>query len=250
MKKILPLLAMLGLLASPTLAQDAKPAAINDAERAKIETVVKDLLVREPELIIQAAQRMQQREMEKQTAAAASGIKDNKKELLEDKNSPAAGASVKEADITIVEFFDYNCGYCKKVHPTTEQLIKEDKKIRLVYKQFPILGPTSLTGAQYAVAAGKQGKFLEFNEKLITLQDHVSEAALDKIATDLKLDLPKLKKDAASAETKAKIDADLELGRKVGVQGTPGFIIGDKLYPGAMELAMFKQIVAEARTKK
>lgn len=248
MKKFIAALALTALIAGPATAQ-TPAAAPTDAERTKIEQVVKDLLVKEPELVIQAAQRMQQREQEKQTAAASVGIKDSKKDLFEDSTSPTAGASAKDAKITIVEFYDFNCGYCKKAHATTEQLIKEDKEVRFVYKQFPILGPTSLTGAQYAVAAHKQGKFVAFNNAVLELQEPVSVAALDKIATDLKLDLAKLKKDAASAETKAKIDADLALGRKVGVQGTPGFIIGEKLYPGAMELGMFKQVANEAKTK-
>lgn len=251
MKKLLLSLGLAAtFIAGQAHAQAAMSAApLSDAQKTQIEQVVKDLLNREPELIMQAAQRMQQREQQKQLDIAKTGIKEHQKELFEDKGSPADGASVKDADVTIVEFFDFNCGYCKKAHTTVEQLIKEDKKVRVVYKQFPILGPTSLTGAQYAVAAAKQGKYIDFHEALLNSHDQVSQEGLEKLATSLKLDLNKLKADAAGDEVKKRITDDLELGKAVGVQGTPGFVIGDKLYPGAMDIATMKQVVADARKK-
>lgn len=244
MKKYL--LAALMLALPFTVAQQAKAAEMTTAQ---VEQVVRDLLDREPELIIKAAQNAQAKEQQKQLEAASVGIKDATKDLYQSK-SPATGASVKDADITIVEFYDYNCGYCKKAQATVKQLLAADKKVRFVFKEFPILGPTSLTGSQYAIAAGKQGKFVEFHDKLMESHDPVTEDELTKFGTELKLDVAKLKADANSAETKATIDTDLALGRKVGVQGTPGFVIGEKLYPGAMDLAMMQKIVADARAAK
>ena len=251
MKKLLLSLAVAAtFLAGNARAADMTPAPLSDAQKTQIEQVVKDLLVREPELVMQAAQRMQQRDQQKQLDMAKTGIKDHQKDLFDDKGSPAFGASAKDADVTIVEFFDFNCGYCKKSHPVVSQLMAEDKKIRIIYKQFPILGPTSLTGAQYAVAAAKQGKYKEFHDALLDSHEPVSQDGLDKLAASLKLDMDKLKKDAAGDETKKRISDDLELGKAVGVQGTPGFVIGDKLYPGAMDLATMKQVVADTRAKK
>ena len=224
-------------------------AAHAEMTKADVEQTVRDLLDREPEIIIKAAQNAQAKEQQKQLEAASVGIKDATKDLYQSK-SPTSGATVKDADITVVEFYDYNCGYCKKAQATVKQLLATDKKVRFVFKEFPILGPTSLTGAQYAVAAGKQGKFVEFHDKLMESHDPVTEDELLKFADDLKLNKDKLKADAASADIKAIIDADLALGRKVGVQGTPGFVIGDKLYPGAMDLAMMQKVVADARTAK
>ena len=243
MKKYL--LAAALFVAMPFMA----PPAHAEMTKAEVEQTVRDLLDREPELIIKAAQNAQAKEQQKQLEAASVGIKDSGRDLYQSK-SPATGASVKDADVTIVEFYDYNCGYCKKAQATVKQLLAADKKVRVVFKEFPILGPTSLTGAQYAMAAGKQGKFVEFHNKLMESHDPVTEDELAKFGADLKLDAAKLKADANSAETKAAIDADLALGRKVGVQGTPGFVIGDKLYPGAMDLAMMQKVVAEARAAK
>lgn len=256
MKKVVMLMAAL-MVTGPALAQGTAPApvavpngasAVDVADRAKIEMVVRQLLDKEPELVMQAAQKFQVREQEKQTAAAQGAIKENASALYNNKDDAVVGNA--KGDVTVVEFFDYSCGYCKRVHPTTVDLRTQDKGVRYVYKQYPILGPASLLAAQAAVAAQLQGKFEPMHEALINNKEPLTEAKLDQIAAGIKgLDAAKLKTEMKGAEVQRRITASLELGRKVGVNGTPGFIIGDQLYPGAMELDSFKQIVAGARKK-
>lgn len=254
MKKGLMILAA-SLLVSPAYATEAKidPVAvptpksnIDTAERSKIEVVVRELLDREPELVMKAAQKFQEQAQQAQQKQAQASIKDNADALYKNKDDAVAGNP--KGDITVVEFFDYSCGYCKRVHPTTVQLREQDKGIRYVYKQYPILGPGSLLASQAAVAAQLQGKFDPMHEALITNKEPLTEAKLDTIAAGIKgLDVAKLKSDMKGVEVARRINASLDLGRKVGVNGTPGFIIKDTLYPGAMELDGFKQIVATAR---
>lgn len=252
------LTAILFVSGAPAFAQDTKAPApvapavapsVPDAERLKIETIVKQLLQREPQIVMDAAQNYQAKQREIEMAKAAGAIKENSAKLNNDPNSPVSGNP--KGDVTVVEFFDYNCGYCKRAHPTTTQLKKEDTNVRYVYKQFPILGPTSLTAAQAAVAAHLQGKFEAMHDALMNNKEPLSESVIDKMAGEIKgLDVAKFKKDMAGDEVRKRIDADLELGRSVGVQGTPGFVIKDQLHPGAMDIAQFKKLVAEAREAK
>lgn len=257
MKKFFLLAAGLLVLA-PTgfaTAQERAPApvapplsagTIDVAERQKIETVIRELLDREPELVMRAAANFQQREQIQQQKRAEAAVKENSAALYNNKDDAVAGNP--KGDVTVVEFFDYSCGFCKRVHPTVKQLLAEDKNVRYVYKQFPILGPSSLLAAQAATAAQLQGKFTPVHEALITNKEPLTEAKLDSLLSGIKgLDIAKLKADMKGAEVQRRIDATLELGRKLGVNGTPGFIINDKLYPGAMDLNTFKELLAEAR---
>lgn len=255
MKKTLVILAA-ALIAVPALAQDkmapvAPPIpnmSVSVEERSKIEVVVRDLLQKEPELVMKAAQRFQEQQQMEQQKQASASIKDNGDALYRNKEDAAVGNP--KGDVTIVEFFDYSCGYCKRVHPTVTQLRTDDKNIRYVYKQYPILGPASLLASQAVTAAQLQGKFDPMHEALITSREQLTEAKLDTIAAGIKgLDVAKLKTDMKGADVQRRINASLELGRKVGVNGTPGFIINDQLFPGAMGLEDFKKIVADARKK-
>lgn len=257
MKKGLMILAAT-VFVVPAVAQDKAPApvappiptvTIDVSERSKIEVVVRELLDREPELVMKAAAKFQEQQQQQQQKQAAVSIKESGDALYKNKDDAVVGNA--KGDVTVVEFFDYSCGYCKRVHPTTVQLRKEDKGVRYVYKQFPILGPGSLLASQAAVAAQLQGKFEEMHDALITNKEPLTEAKLDGLAATIKgLDVAKLKTDMKGAEVARRINASLELGRKVGVNGTPGFVINDAMYPGAMDLDTFKKLVNEARTAK
>jgi protein-disulfide isomerase len=253
MKKLLALVAI-ATLAMPAFAQTpvAPPSGpalnVTVEERSKIELVVRDMLDREPELIIQAAQKFQMKQQQSQLAKAGESIRQNAQKLFNDAGSATAGNA--KGDVNVVEFFDYNCGYCKRAHTTTQQLIKDDKNLRYVYKQFPILGPTSLTAAQAAAAAHLQGKFVPMHDALMANKEPLSDAVIAKLGGSIKgLDVAKLKTDMNGDAVKKQIAADMELGRQLGIQGTPGFVVGDQLFPGAMDLEQFKKAVAEARAK-
>jgi len=182
-----------------------------------------------------------------QEEQAASAIKDNIAKLTS-KDSPSIGPD--DADVTIVEFFDYNCGYCKRALPDVQAIAASDKKVRFVFKEMPILGPTSGTAAQWALAAKRQDKYFEYHTALMEFKGQKEEKQLAKIAKDLGLDVEKMKKDASSDEVQAEIDADVELARTIGINGTPAFIVEETLYPGYIGEDGMVQAIKEAREQQ
>ena len=152
-----------------------------------------------------------------------------------------------EGDVTVVEFFDYQCPYCKLVEPAVEDLIKGDSKLRIVYKEFPILGPVSTYASRVALAAMKQGKYVEFHTAMMAAKGKITEDIVMKIAADAGLDLAKVKIDMNAPEIEKTIQHSYELADALGINGTPAFIIGDALLPGAADLATLKKAVTETR---
>lgn len=207
----------------------AQNGAFDGAQKEAIEGIIKDYLLENPKVIFDSIDAFRAQEEAQKQADAENAIKDNLKSLTGD-NSPSIGPA--DADVTIVEFFDYNCGYCKRALPDVQAIVETDKKVRFVFKEMPILGPTSLTAAQWAMAAQKQDKYFEYHSALMEFRGPKEEKQLEKIAKDLGLDVDQMKKDAKSSEIQAMIDADISLARKIGISGTPAFIVGETLYPG------------------
>ena len=148
-----------------------------------------------------------------------------------------------------IEFFDYNCGYCKKAFGDVAKLVDKDKKVRLILKEFPILSKGSEEAAKVALAAKMQGKYWEFHRAMLESQGQANEASALRVAEKLGLDMPRLKKDMASAEVKKEIEDTRKLATKMGIQGTPHFIVGDRIIPGAPEnlLELLNKHVGEVR---
>ena len=155
----------------------------------------------------------------------------NAKEIYRGENSSVAGDP--QGDVTVVEFFDYNCGYCKRGLPEVQRLIHDDKKVRFVFKELPILSKGSEEAARVALAAKRQGKYWEFHQALLGSKGQAHEATALKAAESLGLDMGKLKTDMASDEVKKELQGDLQLAKELGVNGTPHFLVGDKSIPGA-----------------
>lgn len=244
---------VIGLLPLSAIAADAPKAAptVSDAERTKIEGVVRDFLTqKEPEVVMKAVQEVQRRNEAENNKKIQKSVEENKDKLFNDPSSPFVGNA--KGDVTIVEFFDYQCGHCKKVGEGISKLISEDKNVKVVYKDFPILGSGSLIGAKAALAAAKQGKYEKLHAALLNSKERISDEVVEKIAKEAGLDAVKLKKDMADPEIEKALQANLELGASIGVRGTPMFFIGSEVYPGAMTLEQMKEAVAEARksTKK
>ncbi|NDC56793.1 MAG: DsbA family protein [Alphaproteobacteria bacterium] len=172
-------------------------------------------------------------------------IKDRWKDIYEDAEAPVTGNP--KGDVTVVEFFDYQCGFCKRAHEETEKVLAEDKNLRYVYKQFPILGPNSLLAAKAAVAAHKQGKFLPLHTAFMKHKLPLTEEEINKLAKDVGLDVDKLKQDMESEPVVAYVNKSRELAESLGGRGTPLFVIGDKTYPGAMGTDQIKEILAGIR---
>lgn len=241
---------LVGLLTIPAMAQDATPApAFTDSQKAAIEDVVRNLLTeKEPELVFKAAEIMQKRQQDQQLASSQKAVSDNKEKLYNDPTSPVLGNP--KGDVTIVEFFDYRCGYCKMAHEAVKKLLSEDKNVRYISKEFPILGPDSVTASKAALASVKQNKYAQFNSALLTLKAPLTEDLLFSTAKDVGLDVEKLKKDMQDPAIDAAIKANIELGQEIGARGTPTFIFGEQLFPGAIPLEQMKATIAEMRSKQ
>lgn len=215
---------------------------------ADVEEVIAKWIEANPEAIIKSVQNMQQKAMADRMKDAQKNIATKKDELFKDKSS--AQFSPSGYNVTIVEFFDYNCGYCKKAQATVEELLKEDKKVRVVFKEFPILGQASVEMSQVSIAVNlvDPSSYKKFHDALMTSNEKGKEGAL-KVAKMVGINMSKL--ESTLEKDKSKIEAiiqkNIALGSSIGVSGTPGFVIGEELIPGALELAAFKEKIAAAR---
>jgi protein-disulfide isomerase len=234
--------ALMLALAARAPAADAPP--LNDAQRAGIEGVVHDYLMKHPEVIIEAVQAYQDKIQADKDKAAKEEVAKRAQDLLHDPQTQVMGNA--KSDCTIVEFFDNQCPYCQANEPEIQKLLKQDGRVKLVLKEFPILGPTSLIASKAALASVKQGKYAEFHEALLSHKGHYDKAAVvDEIAKSVGLDMDKLHKDMDSPEIAQEIDRNLDLGRALDINGTPGFVIGDQIVGGASSVDELKKYVSD-----
>jgi protein-disulfide isomerase len=209
------------------------PSAFTPAQRKELETIIKDILLNNPEIMLEVQNALESKMDKIQAERMAVAIKDHATELFRPTASPVVG-NVK-GDVPVIEFFDYNCGYCKKALSEVSQLMDKDKKVRVIMKEFPILAKGSEEASRVALAAKMQGKYWEFHRAMLESQGQANEASALRIAEKLGLDMARLKKDTASAEVKKEIDDTRALATKMGIQGTPHFIVGDRIIAGAPE---------------
>lgn len=166
-------------------------------------------------------------------------------ELKEDGYSFVAGNP--DGDVTIVEFFDYRCGYCKQTFPEVMKAVEADGNIRLVLKEFPILGADSFLAAQAAIASIEQGKYLEFHTALMSSRGGLTMERIRSIATDVGLDLEKLEADMKMDAVRAVVEKNYALAKQLGISGTPAFVIGDEFIPGVISSEQMQALIAAAR---
>lgn len=235
------LLMALALIALPMSAG----AQTTPPDREAIEKIVRDYLLKHPEVIIEAVQELEKRQAMARDEAATQVIAQRKAELLNDPATPVVGNP--DGDVTIVEFFDYHCGYCKRAHPTMQSVVKGDSKLRIAYKQMPILTPNSRVAAAGALAAARQGKYAEMHNALMEARGELTKDRVMEIAAGLKLDTEKLAKDMAAPDIAQQIDKSLALAKALGIEGTPAFVIGNKVIPGAVDADTIRAAVAAAR---
>ena len=165
--------------------------------------------------------------------------------LLHDPNSPALGNP--GGAVTVVEFFDYRCPYCKQVHPAIQKLLDQDRKLRFVYKEFPVLGEQSDIAAHAALAARLQGRYEPFHNAMMAAKGQITEDQVYRIAGSIGLDVDRLKRDMTDPEIERALSANKSLAKALDLRGTPGFVIGDHIVPGAIDLDALKTMVADAR---
>jgi protein-disulfide isomerase len=182
-------------------------------------------------------------EHDKASAALAS----HRQEVFDDPNTPVGGNP--NGDVSLVEFFDYRCPYCKQVEPALEKLLGEDAKLRFVYKEFPVLGPDSVTASRAALAARKQGKYDAYRRAMMALKGQIDADAVFKVAGSVGLDVDRLKRDMTDPEIDKSLKANVKLADALDIRGTPGFVIGDDIVPGAISLDELKGMIDKARKK-
>ena len=201
-----------------------------------------------PEVIQQALQSLEVKRQKDEKLRIKQAIATHQEELLRDPASPVSGNV--NGDVTVIEFFDYRCGYCKRVASAVTQLQKDEPGVRVVYKDFPILGEVSVFGARAALAAREQGKHQAFHEALLASENELTEEEVLAIAQRVGLDVKKLEVGLQAPEWQAAIDRNRALAKLLGISGTPGFIVGSEVYSGTLELTGLKALVAKARTKR
>jgi protein-disulfide isomerase len=226
----------------------AHPAAAEDKTTnlpvAEIEKIVHDYLLRNPEVVYDAIQELQKRQAADEANRQRSMIVSQAKDIFENPADPVAGD--RDSKVAMVEFFDYHCGYCRAMQPSLETMMSQEGKVRFVFKEFPILGPDSVTAAKAALASQRQGRYLEMHQALMRAKD-LSMSGVMEVARDVGLDTKRLAKDMESPEVKAVIDRNLALAQTLGINGTPSFVVGDQLVPGAVPVAQLAQLIDKER---
>jgi protein-disulfide isomerase len=208
---------------------------------------IHDYIIAHPEVIVEALQKVQDQEQAAQAKSVSQLIQQNQSKLLHDAASPVMGNP--NGDVTLVEFFDYRCPYCKADAPQIAELIDKDPKVRVVMKEYPILGPASVFATKVALVAAKYGKYAAFHDAMFAFKGQLDDKKTLQIAHSVGLDPVKTKKEAEDPAIAAQIQDNLDLAKAVGVNGTPNFIIGDTLLPSALTLKDLQQLVASERSK-
>jgi protein-disulfide isomerase len=210
--------------------------------------IIEQYLLDHPEVIVKAVSRLQQKQAAAKDADFQATVTSQQQKLFNAPSSPVLGNP--KGDVTMVEFFDYKCPYCKRVAGDVIKLIDDDPNIRVVFKEFPILGPDSQVAALAALAANKQGKYSAFHKAAMEHRGAFTKDVVVQIGKDVGLDTDKLQSDMSDPALMAEIDANRAMAEKLGIEGTPGFIIGTQKVPGAITLDDMKQLVSKAREQK
>jgi protein-disulfide isomerase len=243
--RALPILAAAVLV--PAACRPAAADGFTPEQTKAIEAIVNDYLTKNPEVLTGALKKAEAELDRDADAKAAAAIGRNRRELYDDPQTPVGGNP--EGKVSLVEFFDYRCPYCKEMQPSIEKLAAEDKGLRLVYKEFPILGPVSVTAAHAALAAERQGKYEAFHRAMMAARGNITDATVFAVAKSVGLDVAQLKRDMQAPAVDAEVAANMKLADAVEVSGTPAFVIGDRLIPGEIDAAALKKLVADPGKK-
>ncbi|HEY7763639.1 MAG TPA: DsbA family protein [Aestuariivirgaceae bacterium] len=226
-------------------AQGAAAQEFSDQQKQEIEKLIKEYLISNPEVIKEAIQELERRQLQAANEAAKKTIGERAKEIYRAEEDLVLGNAAGE--VAVVEFFDYNCGYCKRAIPEIEKLIQSDKNVKVIIKEFPILGAGSIIAAKAALASRLQGKYAEFHAALTGFDGVKDEESVMQVATQLGLDVTKLKADMESDAVAEVIRRNYSLAEALSINGTPSFIIDDALEPGYVSFDVLAQHVATVR---
>ncbi|NVN86100.1 MAG: DsbA family protein [Rhodopseudomonas sp.] len=232
--------------------QVASAQQFSDDQRGQIESIIKTYLLSHPEVLEEVSAELSKRQAAAEAEKHQSAIKDNAATIFDSPRGVMIGN--KDGDVSFVEFFDYNCGYCKRAMTDMIELMKADPKLKVVLKEFPVLGPGSIEAAQVAVAVRMQDptgkKYLDFHQKLLGGKGQADKARAMAAAKDAGLDIAKLEKDLASPEVRATLEENFKLAEAMGMNGTPSYVIGKQVVVGAVGLETLREKVGIARCGK
>ena len=212
----------------------------------QIKQLALEAILENPEIIMEAVALLDQKEQDAQRAAANAVLTDQRDILVNDPNAPVLANP--NGDVTIVEFFDYNCPYCRRATPQVDEVVAADSGVRLVYREWPILGEGSVFAARAALASRKQGLYEPFHVAMMSMQGRANEQSVLKIALDVGLDIAQLRADMDDPLIDQHIQTSMELAQALGFSGTPSFVIGDQLVPGFVEADVLLDAVGQTRT--
>jgi protein-disulfide isomerase len=230
------------------------PAAVNaqsfnDQQKTELQSIIREYLVQHPEVLQEAMAELEKRQVAAEAEKTKAAVKNNAQTLFDSSRQVVVGNA--QGDVTLVEFFDYNCGYCKRALTDLTDLMKDDSKLRVVLKEFPVLGPGSQEAAQVAIAARMQDKsgkkYFDFHQRLLSGRGQADRARALAAAKEAGFDMAKLERDMASPEVKATIEENMKLAEQLGLNGTPSYVVGSDVVVGAVGLEALKGKVKTAR---
>lgn len=233
---------VIGLFATTGWTASAAPS--DEPVPPTLEKAIEQYIRTHPEVIEQSLQDLEAKREAEEKARQKVALANRQQDLLHDPSSPVSGNQ--KGTITLIEFFDYRCGFCKRAADAVTHLQKDDPRVRVVYKDFPILGEASELAAKAALASAAQGKHQAFHEALLALKGEMTKESILATATEVGLDAKRLEADMRNPEWDRVIEKNRALARDLGISGTPGFIVGTELVPGALDLKGLKELVTRA----
>ena len=242
---ILPAAALAVALATAP-GGSALAGSFTEAQRAEILGVLRDALRSDPSILREALEGLEAAERRDREGQGRTAIAAHAEALFRDPADPAIGNPL--GAVTVVEFFDPRCAYCKRMRPVVEELLRRQRDVRWVMKDLPILGPNSVLASRALLASQRQGKYAELHDALLKLREEPAEPVLRREAQRVGLDWALLKRDMEEPSIQRRIEANTRLAQALQIQGTPAMVVGETLVPGAVDLASLERLVAEART--
>lgn len=230
----------------------ASADGFSDSQRADIEKIIKNYLVSHPEVLEEAMAELSKRQAAAETQKHEASIAQNADAIFNSPRQVVLGN--KDGDVTFVEFFDYNCGYCKRAMGDMLELMKNDPKLKVVLKEFPVLSQGSVEAAQVAVAVRMQDpsgkKYLDFHQRLLNGRGAADKARAIQAAKEAGLDTARIEKDISSPEVRATIEENFKLAEAMGMNGTPSYVIGKQIVIGAVGVEALREKIGIARCGK
>ena len=243
MKKLIALFTLTFImLSSASYAEE-----FSKAQKAEIQKMFKEYILNNGETIIESVESYQVKKEEESRKQSDKKAASFMKEIEDNKNLPMTGNA--DGDITLLEFFDYNCGYCRRALEEINKVLEKDDQLKVIFLDMPILGASSMDVSKWSLAAHEQGKYFEYHQALLNHNGQKTNKVIEDLAKKVGLDFEQLKKDKNSKEIADTLNKNVTQAQEMGIRGTPGFIIDGKVYPGYMPAARIEQIIKDARAE-